>query len=102
MAKIVQYFSNSIHDYHAVFIYHKMTKTDKARIYIKQYTNVKNSDIEISGMFIVNGKKYKAVTSPTYSFLPFLYTEKVNDFFITQRKEKLLNLMKNEIVKKYQ
>ena len=72
-----------------------MNKIDKARIYISSWNpTVTNDDIEIKCSYIVNSEWYDAVTSPTYKFLPFPFTSKVEYYYMSRflRKEKLLKI----------
>jgi hypothetical protein len=72
-----------------------MTRIDRARIYINHVHKsgkVKNSDIEIKGIFLSNGKWYDSIISPTDKFIPFPYTDKVHNYYLTLRLLKLLKL----------
>jgi len=80
-----------------------MNKIDKARIYINNEfpylkEKVVNSDIKIDGYWLINGKSYDSIMSPENKFFPFPYTETVEKYFLSTRKEKLERIIINQIL----
>lgn len=77
-----------------------MNDKDKILLYIHLehgQTNITESDIEITGSYLVNGRKYEAICSRTHQFIPFAFSDTVQNYYKTQ---KAIQFLRNEKLKK--
>ena len=75
-----------------------LTKKDKARIYINRNLKrlerkITNEDIEIRiNIYTLNGELHDMIISTNYDFFPFPYTKVIDDYYISNRIDKLNKL----------